>query len=60
MVLKQIKKISVIVSLLLAVLVQILIPNSAKQPETQQPYYLYFLYILGVVFIVVYIISFFI
>ena len=51
MVLKQIKKISVIVSLLLAVLVQILIPNSAKQPETQQPYYLYFLYILGVVFI---------
>ena len=59
MVLKQIKKISVIVSLLLAVLVQILIPNSAKQPETQQPYYLYFLYILGVVFIVVYIISFF-
>lgn len=59
MVLKQIRKISIIVSLLLAVLVQILIPDSGKQPETQQPYYLFFLYILGVVFIVIYGISFF-
>lgn len=59
MIVKQIKKISIIISLLFAVLVQTLIPNSAKQPETQQPYYLYFLYILGAVFIVVYIISFF-
>ena len=59
MILKQIKKISVIISLVVAVLVQILIPNSAKQPETQQPYYLYFLYILGVIFIIIYIFSFF-
>lgn len=59
MILKQIRKISIIVSLLLAGLVQILIPDSDKQPEIQQPYYLYFLYILGVIFIVIYGISFF-
>lgn len=59
MILKQIKKISLIISLVFAILVQILIPNSAKQPETQQPYYLYFLYILGVIFIIIYIFSFF-
>ena len=59
MVVKQIKKISLIISLIVAILVQILIPNSGKQPEAQQAYYLYFLYGLGVIFIVLYIISFF-
>ena len=59
MVLKQIKKLSVIISIILAILVQAFIPNSALQPETR-PYFLYFLYILGAVFLIVYIASFFI
>lgn len=57
--LKQVKKISLIISLLFAVLIQIWIPNSAKQPEIEKPYFLYFLYILGAAFIVVYISTFF-
>ena len=59
MLLKQIKKISLIISLVFAVLIQILIPNSVNQPKTEEPYFLYFLYILGVIFIGIYIVSFF-
>lgn len=59
MLLKQTKKVSVIISLVFAVLIQILIPNSVKQPKTQEPYFLYVLYILGTLYVVIYIISFF-
>lgn len=45
---KHIKKLSVIISLLAAVLVQVLVPDSVKQPETPKPYFLYFLYITGI------------
>ncbi len=59
MFIKQVKKISLIISLLFAALVQILIPNSARQPEAQKPYFLYFLCLLGALFVVVYILSLF-
>ncbi len=56
---KHIKKLSVIISLLAAVLVQVLVPDSVKQPETPKPYFLYFLYITGIFFALMYLASFF-
>jgi NitT/TauT family transport system permease protein len=57
---KQVKKISSIISILLAIAVEILIPNSASQPEAKAPYFLYFLYIVGGIFLLFYIASFFV
>lgn len=59
MILKQMRKLSLIIFLMLAILVQIIIPDSDKQPSTQLSYYLYFLYASGVIYIIIYIASFF-
>lgn len=58
MILKLSKKISFIISLLFAVLIDVLIPNSDLQPATDKPYFRYFLFILGGVYVVFFIISF--
>lgn len=58
MILKLSKKISFIISLLFAVLFDVLIPNSDLQPATDKPYFRYFLFILGGVYVVFFIISF--
>jgi len=57
-ILKLSKKISFIISLLFAVLFDVLIPNSDLQPATDKPYFRYFLFILGGVYVVFFIISF--
>jgi len=57
-ILKLSKKISFIISLLFAVLIDVLIPNSDLQPATDKPYFRYFLFILGGVYVVFFIISF--
>ncbi|MCR5629939.1 MAG: ABC transporter permease subunit [Eubacterium sp.] len=56
--LKLSKKISFIISLLFAVLIDVLIPNSDLQPATDKPYFRYFLFILGGIYVVFFIISF--
>lgn len=58
MILKLSKKISFIISLLFAVLIDVLIPNSDLQPATDKPYFRYFLFILGGIYVVFFIISF--
>lgn len=58
MILKLSKKISFIISLLFAVLIDVLIPNSDLQPATDKPYFRYFLFILGGVYVVFFTISF--
>jgi NitT/TauT family transport system permease protein len=58
MIVKQIKKVSVIISLLLAIAVAVFIPNSASQPEADKPYFLYFLYIAGGIIVLIYLVSF--
>lgn len=58
MILKLSKKISFIISLLFAVLIDVLIPNSDLQPATDKPYFRFFLFILGGVYVVFFIISF--
>jgi len=57
-ILKLSKKISFIISLLFAVLIDVLIPNSDLQPATDKPYFRYFLFILGGIYVVFFIISF--
>ncbi|MCR5835727.1 MAG: ABC transporter permease subunit [Lachnospiraceae bacterium] len=52
------KKVSVIISLLLAIAVAVFIPNSASQPEADKPYFLYFLYIAGGIIVLIYLVSF--
>ena len=58
MLVNQIKKVSVIISLLLAIAVAVFIPNSASQPKADKPYFLYFLYIVGVIIVLIYLVSF--
>ena len=60
MVIKQIKKVSAILSALLAIQVHIRMPNSPLQPEAQRPYFLYLLYGALAVFVIAYLLSFFI
>lgn len=59
MTIKQIKKLSWIISFIFAVCIQRWIPNSSNQPETKKPYFLFFLYLLGAIFMVFYVISLF-
>ncbi len=59
MIRKQAKKISFIISWLLAVLVELMVENDVTQPEANEPYYLYLLGIVGVIIIVCYLGSFF-
>ena len=59
MILKQIIKVSIIISLFLAIAVEVLIPNSESQPKADEPFFLYFLYIVGILAIIWYLISFF-
>ena len=59
MILKQTKKVSVIISILLSIAVEIIIPNSDSQPATDKPYFLYFLYIAGGIVLLIYVASFF-
>ena len=59
MLVKEIKKVSVIISLLLAIAVAVLIPNATKQPVTDKPYFLYFLGIAGIIIVFFYLLSFF-
>ena len=54
MLLKQTKRLSVIASLIFAILIQVLIPNSTIQPQAQAPYFTYFLFIAGVIFVAFY------
>ncbi len=60
MVIKQIKKVSAILSALLAIQVHIRMPNSPLQPEASKPYFLYLLYVALAVFVVSYLLSFFV
>ncbi len=60
MVIKQIKKVSAILSALLAIQVHIRMPNSPLQPEASKPYFLYLLYAALAVFVVSYLLSFFV
>ena len=60
MLVKQLKKITILISWILAVVVEILIPNSIKQPMADKPYFLYFLYIIGGLIIIIYTCSFFV
>ncbi|MBE5957515.1 MAG: ABC transporter permease subunit [Lachnospiraceae bacterium] len=59
MIVKQIKKVSVIISLILAIAVDIAIPNSPSQPKTDNPYFIYFLCIVGIIIVPAYLLSFF-
>lgn len=60
MLLKQLKKTTILISWLLAVVVEILIPNSEKQPLADKPYFLYLLYIIGALIIILYLCTFFV
>lgn len=55
----QIKKISCIISVFIAILVDQFIPNSDLQPQADNSYFLYVLCIFGGIYIVLYIVSFF-
>ena len=59
MILKQLKKLVNIFSVLLAILVDVGIEDSVEQPKAPEPYFLYFLYIIGVLFAVFYLVSLF-
>ncbi len=59
MIIKQIKKVSVIISLVFAIAVDIVIPNSPSQPKTDNPYFVYFLGIVGIIVVPTYLLSFF-
>lgn len=59
MVIKQIKKVSAILSALLAIQVHIRMPNSPLQPAASKPYFLYLLYAALAVFVISYLLSFF-
>jgi len=56
---KQLKKISPIISVIFTLLIQVAVPNSAKQPDAKGPFFTYFLYIVGALFIGLYVASFF-
>lgn len=58
MILKQVKKFSFILAVVIAVVIEQVIPNSDIQPEAKAPYYLYFLYFLGGILLILYIVSF--
>lgn len=58
--LKQLKKLTILISWILAVVVEIWIPNSAKQPLADKPYFLYLLYIIGGLIVIIYLCSFFV
>ena len=60
MVIKQIKKVSAILSALLAIQVHIRMPNSPLQPAASKPYFLYLLYAALAVFVISYLLSFFV
>lgn len=60
MVIKQIKRTSAILSALIAIQVHIRMPNSALQPTTPKPYFLYLLYVFLGIFVLSYLLSFFI
>lgn len=60
MLLKQLKKTTILISWLLAVVVEILIPNSEKQPLAGKPYFLYLLYIIGALIIILYLCTLFV
>ena len=60
MVIKQIKRTSAILSALIAIQVHIRMPNSALQPATPKPYFLYLLYVFLGIFVLSYLLSFFI
>ena len=59
MVLNHLKKISPIISVIFTLLIQIAVPNAAKQPDAKGPYFTFFLYIVGGIFVVLYAASFF-
>ncbi|WP_242861453.1 ABC transporter permease [Cellulosilyticum ruminicola] len=59
MIWKHIKKVSCIVSVIGAILIDRLIPNSVEQPQANATYFLYFLYIVGTLFVAVYITALF-
>ena len=59
MVLIQFRRVIGLLSIVLAVAVDLLITDSANQPKAEAPYYLYFLYIVGAIAVVWYLISFF-
>ena len=59
MVTKQLKKIGPIISVIFTLLIQVAVPNSAKQPDGKGPFFTYFLYIVGALFIGLYVASFF-
>ncbi len=60
MVIKQIKRTSAILSALIAIQVHIRMPNSALQPATPKPCFLYLLYVFLGIFVLSYLLSFFI
>ena len=53
----NLKKVSVIVSVVLAIVADIKIPDSVNQPQAKAPYFLYFLYIAGAVCLILWTIS---
>lgn len=59
MVIKHIRKLSCIFSVIVAIIVDFLIPNSSRQPEANASYFLYFLIIIGSILAVLYIVSLF-
>ena len=59
MFIKQLKKAGPIISVIITLLVQIAVPNAVKQPDAKAPFFTYFLYIIGVIFVALYAASFF-
>ena len=59
MVIKQIKRVSAILSVLLAIQVHVRMPDSPLQPAASKPYFLYLLYAALAVFVISYLLSFF-
>lgn len=57
---KQLKKSTILIAWVLAVVVEIFIPNSEKQPLADKPYFLYFLYLAGGLTGIIYLCSFFV
>ena len=60
MLLKQLKKATVLIFWMLAVIVEIMIPNSEKQPLADKPYFLYLLYVMGGLIVIIYLCTFFV